>query len=279
MRTHPLSISSYLQEYRVIFISGLFILISLLGIGQDFIHSRVNHNSFYLSESFLYKISWLLFIPMLFLGGFLMKKVDQNFPRVHSRINSLLIIIVFSVLHLVITSVSIYFLSSLFFNHTYAPDRVFQYFFAEDLYLILLIYAIGFIGLDYVRKPNRSGNAVLQKPPLEFIQVHTSNKIIPLATKEILYLKADRPYIAIVTREGRYLQASTLRKILAHLDSNCFIRIHRSSIVNVHYISFLKSRSNGDYDIHMENGEVIRMSRNYSQAFKEKVQKIPRLST
>ncbi|WP_162054582.1 LytTR family DNA-binding domain-containing protein [Pontibacter pamirensis] len=47
--------------------------------------------------------------------------------------------------------------------------------------------------------------------------------------------------------------------------------MHRSTIVNTAQVEHIRSRSNGDYDVTLKNGEVVRMSRNYYPAFKELV--------
>jgi two-component system LytT family response regulator len=56
------------------------------------------------------------------------------------------------------------------------------------------------------------------------------------------------------------------------LDSR-FVRIHRSTIVNIQSVSKWTSRGNGDYDLLMSEGTLLRLSRNYAQAFREAMEK------
>jgi DNA-binding LytR/AlgR family response regulator len=50
-----------------------------------------------------------------------------------------------------------------------------------------------------------------------------------------------------------------------------FIRVHKSSIVNIAFIHSLVSRQNGDYDLIMKDGCTVRASRNYVAALKKKL--------
>ncbi len=93
-----------------------------------------------------------------------------------------------------------------------------------------------------------------------------SKKIIEQS--EILYLYAEKPYIAIHTGSKTYLHSSTLKSIIHHLDP-AFLRIHKSIIVNTCAVVSYKSRQNGDYDLCMSDGTELRLSRNYAAAFKE----------
>lgn len=60
---------------------------------------------------------------------------------------------------------------------------------------------------------------------------------------------------------------NSLKHIIKRLPEN-FKRIHKSTIVNVDYISEFKSRGNGDYDVIMNDGSVLRLSRNYREELK-----------
>jgi len=45
------------------------------------------------------------------------------------------------------------------------------------------------------------------------------------------------------------------------LPSRRFVRIHRSTIVNAERIRELTSLENGDWDVRLQNGDVLRLSR------------------
>jgi two-component system, LytTR family, response regulator len=47
------------------------------------------------------------------------------------------------------------------------------------------------------------------------------------------------------------------------LDPNMFCRVHRSSIVNLERVQGLKLAEDGEYEIILENGTRVRLSRRY----------------
>lgn len=91
---------------------------------------------------------------------------------------------------------------------------------------------------------------------------------ILVSTSEILYVKAERPYIALVTATQTYLHNETLSGFLKMNPVGDFIQIHKSAVINSQFIRSYSSRKNGDYDIEMTNGDIVRASRNYNQNFK-----------
>jgi len=92
-----------------------------------------------------------------------------------------------------------------------------------------------------------------------------------IESNEILYIKANTPYLEIHTSDKKYLEQNSLKDMIQKLDHNIFIRVHKSTILNINYVKNFRSRMNGDYDVGMNNGETLRVSRNYAGAFKAKV--------
>lgn len=256
----------YSNKKIKIYLICICLFFVLLGIGQDFFQSTSNNSSFYLSESSIYKIIWFLFIPFLLICV----SLANNYNKFHTHylLYAIPFSIVLSFIHLYIASISVYILSSLLLDHTYSSSRVFKYFIYADLDIVSLIYMASFTFLIINQKINQFSNKVEQKDTLDVIHISFNNKIIHVNVKDIIYFKTERPYISIVTKEKRYLHVSSLKALLTKLDSSIFIRVHGSTIVNVNYIDYVKSRSNGDYDITMSNGGMIRMSRNYSKSYK-----------
>ena len=64
------------------------------------------------------------------------------------------------------------------------------------------------------------------------------------------------------------MHKTTLGKIQEELQSDQFIRIHKSTIVNIQQIASFRSRQNGDYDIVLKDQTLLRLSRNYASDFK-----------
>jgi DNA-binding LytR/AlgR family response regulator len=68
------------------------------------------------------------------------------------------------------------------------------------------------------------------------IFIRSSDKMIKVAIKEILYIEAERNYCKIHCKEKEILIVSTLKELDEKLPSQFFLRIHRSFIVNISHI-------------------------------------------
>jgi len=72
------------------------------------------------------------------------------------------------------------------------------------------------------------------------------------------------PLVAGVTED----QVDTLKffnEQVDELDSSTFVRIHRSSIVNIRRIETLALNEGGEYDVILQDGHKLRLSRGYRQ--------------
>ncbi|MNY49270.1 Sensory transduction protein LytR [compost metagenome] len=91
-----------------------------------------------------------------------------------------------------------------------------------------------------------------------------------LDVNDIFYISANSPYVNIYHISKKYLHNETLKSLENQLDQQHFIRIHKSYIVNLQKITCYQSRQNGDYDVVLSDGAILRVSRNYAKHFKSK---------
>ncbi|WP_262975378.1 LytTR family DNA-binding domain-containing protein [Pseudoalteromonas piscicida] len=69
----------------------------------------------------------------------------------------------------------------------------------------------------------------------------------------------------MINRHRSILHRETMSSMEKSLKAFGFSRIHKSSLVNLNAISELKTRDNGDYDVILENGDSLHLSRRYKQ--------------
>lgn len=276
----PLGKERAFWEKPILYLTIFFFTIAALQTGQDFLHAHLHGYEGYLADSLVFKIYWVLFIPIL---SFLFYHSAQIKGRIHSRLQWLVGIAgvaLLSAVHILLVALLIVVVSSLFFYRPFTFSTPLNYFASEHVYLTLFFYASGvaFIFLYKDRKAVAMNTASIASPKLherasdtfaDFIPVSVQNKLIPIPVKDVICIQADRPYVRIHTCNGQYLHAATLKDMLTKLGPHRFVRIHRSTIVNTVQVEHIKSRSNGDYDVTLKNGEVVRMSRNYYAAFRE----------
>ena len=88
---------------------------------------------------------------------------------------------------------------------------------------------------------------------------------------QIKYLEAQDDYVMIYVEEGKYLKQQTMKYYESHLNTDEFIRIHRSYIVNVTYISKVELFEKSSYRVLLKTGDKLPVSRSGYQRLKEKL--------
>ncbi|HKT29356.1 LytTR family DNA-binding domain-containing protein [Dyella sp.] len=89
-------------------------------------------------------------------------------------------------------------------------------------------------------------------------------QLIDVASIE--WLEADDNYVHVHTSSRSYLLRRTLQDLLSQLGEQRFVRIHKSTAVNLSCIGSLAPLFKGDCEIHLHNGRILRLSRRYREA-------------
>jgi two-component system, LytTR family, response regulator len=91
------------------------------------------------------------------------------------------------------------------------------------------------------------------------VKIKNEIKIIPFP--EIKYLEANDDYVNIYTAEGKFLKNKTLRFFESVLDSQLFVRVHRSYLVKISEINKIEPYVKEGYLIKLKTGENIPVSK------------------
>ena len=97
----------------------------------------------------------------------------------------------------------------------------------------------------------------------ERITVRGQEGLSFIAARDIDWLESTGNYVCVHSAGGRYLIRSTLRGFLERLDPRRFVRIHRSTAVNVYRIRAVQPWASGDYMAILQDGNKLKVSRNY----------------
>ncbi len=84
-----------------------------------------------------------------------------------------------------------------------------------------------------------------------------------IATDSIDRLSAAGNYVEIHAAGKVHLVREPLAKLAAQLDPGEFIRVHRSHVVRMSFITELQPMFHGDYELVLRNGERLALSRRY----------------
>ena len=102
----------------------------------------------------------------------------------------------------------------------------------------------------------------------ERILVQIGQKLINIAVADIVWIEADGDYARLITLNGKYLSSYGISTLESKLNPNSFIRVHRSSLINLKYIKEVQKYVSS-YDVVMQNNDVVRVSRGYMDNLKK----------
>lgn len=108
-------------------------------------------------------------------------------------------------------------------------------------------------------------NNAQQKTTQKTIPIPLKNKTIFINIDDIQYITASNNYIEIFTKESRYVVRNTISNIMEELADPNFIRIHRSTIINLDCVKELINSSYGELDVRMRDMKQFRVSRSYKK--------------
>jgi two-component system LytT family response regulator len=92
-----------------------------------------------------------------------------------------------------------------------------------------------------------------------------------LQAETVDYVAAAGDYVEIHADGAVYLMRATMKAMTERLDARRFVRIHRSTIVNLDRIDAMHPRRNGEYTLVLEGGTELRLSRTYRKAFEQRM--------
>lgn len=99
----------------------------------------------------------------------------------------------------------------------------------------------------------------------ERIIVRSSGHVHFIKPEEIIWVQADGDYIQLNTANRNHLIRETMRNMEQRLETYGFQRIHRSVIVRVAQISEMITSEQGDYEVVLQTGQRLKMSRQYRE--------------
>uniref|UniRef100_UPI0040495799 LytR/AlgR family response regulator transcription factor n=1 Tax=Gelidibacter sp. TaxID=2018083 RepID=UPI0040495799 len=247
----------------LLIVSSVLIFVIGIMVIQDFLEALRSGYSFYLSESLLFKTVWLLFIPILII---LYKTLQRE--QLDTFYKTLFYIVVPVSVHLVLLPFVFLVFSVLFYDGRYDLYKIVSFTLANDLYKLIFIYTVFVLGYKYFKESIPKTAIVKQKAALESILISQGKEVTIIKVYDIFTITSATPYITIQLEAKKLLHTETLKSIGEQLNNKQFVRVHKSAIVNVEKVVSFKSRLNGDYDLLLNNGHYIRLSRTYAAHFK-----------
>lgn len=103
------------------------------------------------------------------------------------------------------------------------------------------------------------------------IFVQKSEKLINLPVEEIMFLEASGDYTILTTKGDQFVSSSGIGKLEEILNPETFIRVHRSTIININFLKEIEKHFNGGMIVKMQSGKSFPVSRTYAKLIRKKV--------
>lgn len=93
------------------------------------------------------------------------------------------------------------------------------------------------------------------------LMIKSASRVFFLKADEIDWIGADDYYVKLHVGRKAHLLRETMNELETKLDPEKFLRIHRSTIVNIDRIKEMHPHFNGDYVILLHDGTELKLSR------------------
>jgi two-component system LytT family response regulator len=130
--------------------------------------------------------------------------------------------------------------------------------------------------LDYVLKPfdeerfrrvldrvRRQLARVAEPEAAGRLAIKSGGRTVFLRREEIRCFEASGNHVKVRTADASYLLRETIKSLETRLDADRFVRIHRSTIVNVEHVREIRPWYTGEYIVVMTGGRELTLSRGY----------------
>ena len=99
------------------------------------------------------------------------------------------------------------------------------------------------------------------RQPLERILIRDGARVHVVPVSSIQYIEAEDDYVSIATKDQKLLKQQTLADLEASLDPRRFVRIHRSFLLNVDYLSKIEPYTKDSRVAILRDGVKLPVSR------------------
>lgn len=103
------------------------------------------------------------------------------------------------------------------------------------------------------------------------IAVKSAGQVLFLKPGEIDWIEAADYYACLHVGPKSHLLRRSMAELEQELDPGIFCRVHRSAIVNLKRVRGLKLGEDGEYEVLLESGAALRLSRTYRRMLRERL--------
>lgn len=105
-------------------------------------------------------------------------------------------------------------------------------------------------------------------PPLERYLTKSGEEMVPVSVRDIVTIAGAQDYAEVTTLAGKHLVRLSLAEFERRLDRDRFVRVHRSTIINLDRLRRVEPAGSGRMIAHMADGSEVQVSRAGAQALR-----------
>ena len=105
--------------------------------------------------------------------------------------------------------------------------------------------------------------AAAQPREIPRLTVRSAGHVLYVPIPDIDWIEAADYYVCLHVGPKSHLLRQSMAELEQELDSKTFCRIHRSAIVNLRRVRALEVDSAGEYEVILESGKKLRLSRRF----------------
>lgn len=107
------------------------------------------------------------------------------------------------------------------------------------------------------------------------ITIKDGDSVIIVVESDIDWIDAAGDYMCIHVAGVTHIIRSTMHELLARLNQEMFKRVHRSTVVNTDRIVRIQKYTKGEYLLHLDCDQTIKVSRHYKTVIRDFIDRKP----
>ncbi len=125
------------------------------------------------------------------------------------------------------------------------------------------------LALDRAKQRIKLGKELPRK--LERLTIKSAGNVSFLKPSDIDWVEAADYYACLHVGQRTHMLRRSISELEQDLDPAIFCRIHRSTIVNLDRVHGLRLSEDGEYEVVLENGAKLRLSRSYRKQLQNRL--------
>lgn len=102
----------------------------------------------------------------------------------------------------------------------------------------------------------------------DILAIKDGSEVSRVPVNTIQWIDAAGDYMCVHATDNTHIMRRTMKELEKDLDPRKFVRVHRSAIVNIRFVSKLVSHVSGEYHLILENGTELKVSRSHRDRVK-----------